>query len=152
MSARALVAHEESGYRERGIAAALSFDPLPSTDRGLTMSLRQTLGAASTGGANALLRRETLTGLGANDDSDARRLELTAGYGIAMFDGRFTGTPELGVGLSDTGRDYRLGWRLGPGWAAAARRSSWGSRRRGARVPTDDEAEHTAGFRIRAAW
>ena len=151
VSARALVAHEESGYRERGIAAALSFDPLPSTDRGLTMSLRQTLGAASTGGANALMRRETLTGLGANDDSDARRLELTAGYGIAMFDGRFTGTPELGVGLSDAGRDYRLGWRLGPGSGGgtsfelgleAARRES----------ANDDEAEHTAGFRIRAAW
>ncbi len=151
VSARALVAHEESGYRERGIAAALSFDPLPSTDRGLTMSLRQTLGAASTGGANALMRRETLTGLGANDDSDARRLELTAGYGIAMFDGRFTGTPELGVGLTDAGRDYRLGWRLGPGWGGgtsfelgleAARRES----------ANDDEAEHTAGFRIRAAW
>ena len=29
-----------------------------------------------------------------------------------MFDGGFTGTPHLGVGLSKTGRDYRLGWRL----------------------------------------
>ena len=47
--------------------------------------------------------------LGAGDNSDARRLELTAGYGIAMFGGRFTGTPEIGVGLSDGGRDYRLG-------------------------------------------
>ena len=35
-----------------------------------------------------------------------------AGYGIALFGGGFTGTPHLGVGLSDTSRDYRLGWRL----------------------------------------
>ena len=29
-----------------------------------------------------------------------------------MFGDRFTGTPEIGFGLSDSGRDYSLGWRL----------------------------------------
>ena len=29
-----------------------------------------------------------------------------------MFGGGCTGTPHLGFGLSETGRDYRLGWRL----------------------------------------
>ena len=29
-----------------------------------------------------------------------------------MFDGAFTGTPHAGFGLSENGRDYRLGWRL----------------------------------------
>ena len=151
VSARTLAAHEAPGFRELGITAALSFDPLPSTDRGLTMSLRQTLGAASAGGADALMRRETLAGLGANDDSDARRLELTAGYGIAMFDGRFTGTPELGVGLSDAGRDYRLGWRLGPGSGGGTSFELGLEAERRERA-NDDEAEHKAGFRIRAAW
>ena len=151
VSARTLVAHEAPGFRELGITAALSFDPLPSTDRGLTMSLRHTLGAASTDGAGALMRRETLAGLGADDDSDARRLELTAGYGIAMFDGRFTGTPELGVGLSDAGRDYRLGWRLGPG-SGGGRSFELGLEAARRERANDDEAEHTAGFRIRAAW
>ena len=33
-------------------------------------------------------------------------------YGIALFDGGFTGTPNIGIGLSDTARDYRVGWRL----------------------------------------
>ena len=32
--------------------------------------------------------------------------------GIALFGGGFTGTPHLGVGLTESGRDYRLGWRL----------------------------------------
>ena len=151
VSARTLMAHEESGFGESGITAALSFDPRPSTDRGLTMSLRQTLGASSTGGADALMGRETLTGFGANDNSGARRLELTAGYGIAMFGGRFTGTPEVGAGFSDTGRDYRLGWRLGLG---ATRGTSFelgleATRRQSA---NDNKAEHTAGFRIGAAW
>ena len=158
VSARTLVAHEASGFRERGITAALTFDPRPSTDRGLTLSLRQTLGAASTGGVEALMGRETLTGLGANDNGGARRLELTAGYGIAMFGGRFTGTPEIGVGLSDTGRDYRLGWRLGLGSSGgtsfelgleATRRESANP---GSGAGAGSDPEHTVGFRIRATW
>ena len=40
------------------------------------------------------------------------RLEAGIGYGIAMFGGAFTGTPHAGFGLSETGRDYRLGWLL----------------------------------------
>ena len=150
MTARTLVAHEESGFRERGLAAALSFDPRPSTERGLTMSLRQTLGAASTGGAAVLMGRETLTGLGANDSGGARRLELTAGYGIAMFDDRYTGTPELGVGLSDTDRDYRLGWRLGLGsnGSTSLELSVEGRRSESA----NDEPRHVIGFRLTARF
>ena len=151
VSARTLVAHEESEFGESGITAALSFDPRPSTDRGFTMSLRQTLGASSTGGADALMGRETLTGFGANDNSGARRLELTAGYGIAMFGGRFTGTPHVGVGFSDTGRDYRLGWRLGLGSGGSASFELGLEATRRDRA-NDNKAEHTAGFRIRAAW
>ena len=148
LNARTLLAHEASGFRERGLTAALSFDPRPSTERGLTLSLRQTLGAASTGGADALLGRETLAGLGASDSSDARRLELTAGYGIAMFGGRFTGTPELGVGLSDTGRDYRLGWRLGLGSSGATSFELGLEATRRESANDNADPEHTAGFRI----
>ena len=150
-SARTLLAHEESGFRERGITAALSFDPLPSTDRGLTMSLNQTLGVASTGGVNALMGRETLSGLGANDDSDTRQLQLTAGYGIAMFGGRFTGTPELGIGLSGTGRDYRLGWQLGlcSGGGTSFELGLEATRRESA---NDNEAEDGVGLRVGVTW
>jgi len=42
------------------------------------------------------------------------------GAGVALFGGRFTGTPNLGYGTSDGGaREYRIGWRL----SAAADRS-----------------------------
>ena len=151
VSARTLMAHEESGFGESGITAALSFDPRPSTDHGLTMSLRQTLGASSTGGADALMGRETLTGFGANDNSGARRLELTAGYGIAMFGGRFTGTPEVGAGFSDTGRDYRLGWRLGLG-SSGETSFELGLEATRHQSANDNKAEHTAGFRVGATW
>ena len=116
LKARGLVAHEAPGFREWGASASLAWDPRPSTDRGLALTLRQSWGGSPTGGMDALLGRETLAGLAANENGDttasAGRLEAELGYGIAMFEGGFTGTPHLGVGLSDTGRDYRLGWRL----------------------------------------
>ena len=116
LKARGLVAHQAAGFREWGASASLAWDPRPSTDRGLALTLRQSWGGSPTGGMEALLGRETLAGLAANDNGDttasAGRLEAELGYGIAMFSGGFTGTPHLGVGLSDTGRDYRLGWRL----------------------------------------
>ena len=42
-----------------------------------------------------------------------RRLGVKLDYGLPAFGGRFTATPELGLGLSDTGREVGLGWRLG---------------------------------------
>ena len=116
LKARGLIAHESSGFREWGASASLTWDPRPTTDRGLALTLRQGWGGSPTGGMDALLGRETLAGLAANDDGDttasAGRLEAKLGYGIALFGGGFTGTPHLGFGLSDTSRDYRLGWRL----------------------------------------
>lgn len=40
-----------------------------------------------------------------------RRLAGELGYGLVL-PGGFTGTPNLGFGLSDTARDWRVGWRL----------------------------------------
>ena len=53
--------------------------------------------------------------LAANDDAPmSSRLDGELGYGIAMFGDRFTGTPNVGFWLSDTAREYRMGWRPGP--------------------------------------
>ena len=41
-----------------------------------------------------------------------QRLEGELGYGLGLSGGRFTGTPNAGYGLSDTAREYRIGWRL----------------------------------------
>ena len=120
LKARGLVAHQAPGFREWGASASLGWDPRPSTDRGLALTLRQSWGGSPTGGMEALLGRETLAGLAANDNGETTastgRLEAELGYGIALFGGGFTGMPHLGVGLSDTGRDYRLGWRLTSAW------------------------------------
>ena len=150
---RGLIAHDASGFREWGASAALTWDPRPETDRGLALRLRQSWGGSPAGGMDALLGRETLAGLAANDNggtASAGRLEAELGYGIALFDGGFTGTPNLGVGFSETGRDYRVGWRL-----SSARRGDPGfqvdldaTRREAA----DADAEHGLMLRGTIRW
>ena len=114
VSGRGLIAHEAAGLKDRGVSGSLAWDPDPASDRGPSLSLTQTMGAQAAGGADALLGRQTLADLAANDSGfENRRLELRLGYGLPALGDRFTSTPELGIGLSDAGRDYRLGWRLG---------------------------------------
>ena len=117
--ARGLVAHESPGFREWGASLAASWDPRPATDRGLSLTLSQSWGASPAGGMDALLGRETLADLAANDEDGgdgfraSSRLEGELGYGWPAFGGAFTGTPNVGFGLSDGGaRDWRIGWRL----------------------------------------
>ena len=155
LNARGLLAHEAPGFREWGAGASLAWDPRPSTDRGLSVSLRQSWGGSSSGGVDALLGRETLDGLAAGDAANAAagagRLEAELGYGFAAFGGGFTGTPHAAFALTDAGRDYRLGWRLtsasrgDAGFEVgleATRREAGGG----------DAPEHGAAFRARLRW
>ena len=151
--ARGLLAHEADGFSERGFSGTLSFDPEPDSERGLSFALTQTVGASASGGADALLGRGHLEGLAANDDGEGlgqRRLEARLGYGFALFGGRFTGTPEIGLGLSDAHRDYSLGWRLAEARPAglAFGLDVEGGRRE--RASGDGRPEHRLGLGL--AW
>ena len=115
LRARALVSLDDKDFRERGVAGSLSWDPDPQSDFGPSLSLSQTVGASATGGVEALLGRDTLAGLAADDgESMGRRFEARLGYGHPILSGRFTGTTELGLRLADESREYALGWRLLP--------------------------------------
>ena len=93
---------------------SLAWSPHGTAGRGPSLTVTQTLGAQAAGGADALLGRETLAELAANDEGlESRRLDVKLGYGLAAFGDRFTSTPELGLALSNDAREYRLGWRLG---------------------------------------
>ena len=113
--ARALVSLDDKDFRERGVAGSLSWDPDPQSEIGPSLSLSQTVGASATGGAGALLARDTLAGL-ADDEGESlgRQFEAKLGYGHPVPGGRFTGTTELGLRLADKSREYALGWRLLP--------------------------------------
>ena len=115
LRARGLLTHEDGSFRELGFAGSLAWDPDPASDRGLSFNLTQTVGAEASGGMDALLRSEAMRVPGTADDHEElrrRRLEAKLGYGLAAFGGRYTITPEIGFGLSETEREYIHSWRL----------------------------------------
>ena len=158
---RGLVSHAAKGFREHGFSGAFSWDPTPETERGLELTMNQTVGAQASGGMDALLERGKLAGLAANDNGGGgetlarRRFEMKIGYGISAFGDGFTMVPEIGVGFSGQGRDYSLGWRL-------SRESRYGGgldlSLEGRRHENDNAAagtdlvEHSIGFRLSARF
>ncbi len=156
---RGLLTHEDGGFRERGLSGSLVWDPAPDSDRGPSLTLSQTLGvSASDGGVDRLFREGAPAELAASGDGlDARSIQASFGYGFGVFGDRVTMTPEFDLGLSDTGRDYRLGWRLSRGSRAGetgplellletTRREFANDNGAGT------EPEHTVGFKIEASF
>jgi len=117
MRARGLLTHDDGSFSERGFAGSLAWDPAPDSARGPSLALKQTVGAQATGGVEALLGPQTAQALEAANDNDAnelerRALEMKLDYGFGLFDNRWTGVPELRLGLTGTSRETVLGWRL----------------------------------------
>ena len=116
LSARGLLDHAAQGFRERGLSASLTWDQRPGSDLGWSLSLGHGVGAATEGGAASLLARQTLEGLAGDAGAEGglqRRFDATLGYGVPMAAGRFVAISGIGFGLTDTGREYSVGWRLG---------------------------------------
>ena len=113
---RGLLSHAAEGFRDQGFSGSLSWQQRPESDLGAMLSISQTMGGSSTGGADALLSRVNLEGLATNEDEgnglQHQRTDLQLSYGFLAFGDRFTLTPELGLGLYSSGRDYRIGWSL----------------------------------------
>ena len=109
---RTLLVHQAEGFRERGMALSLSYNPTPSTPLGLTAKVAPSWGGQATSGAEALWGRETMAGMAQAGVASGSRLDAEVGYGLPVGS-RFVGTPRVGVGTSEMGRDYRLGYSLG---------------------------------------
>ena len=156
LRARGLLSHESDGFRERGLSGTLAWEP-EAGGRGPRFSLTHAAGGSSSGGVDALLGLRTMEGLASGNDDDLgnRRLEARFGYGFPALEDRFTWTPEAGISLWDTGRDYTLGWRL-VRWSPG-RRGSLGSvelsfearRHEGA---GGDAPRHGVGLRLDVRW
>ena len=141
-----LAAHAADGYDEWGVSGSLRLAP-GEAGRGLSASLTPSYGAAP-GGPERLWLLPDASGLAANGDAAmSSRLDAEVGYGLAVSGG-FTGTPHVGLGLSDAARELRLGWRLSPAGGGgfelhldAARRDAVG-----------DTPEHRVGVGLTAHW
>ena len=160
---RGLLTHEAKGFRQRGFSGLLAWDPKPPSARGPALTLSQTVGGAASGGADALLGHGTLTGLaaqpgsgrGPGDHGDLRnsRLEARFGYGFPAWGGRFASVPEIGLGLSGTGREYILGWRLADDGSRGSGRFQLSTEAR--RIETavgGGPVEHRIGARLSVRW
>ncbi len=111
LSGRTLVAHEDGGFRDRGLALDVAWDPRPETGRGWSASLSRSLGGSSSGGVSALLGPDAFPDAspgegGAWSAEVAHGTALGAGM-VASPYGRVGGT----LGAKD---EVRLGWRAGP--------------------------------------
>ena len=127
LAARGLVAHETADFQEWGAVASLSWDPQPDIEQGFAAQLTQAWGASPSGGMEALLQRQSMAEVAATDGNGeavrfvaSSRLEAELGYGLPLWDGAFTLTPNIGFAFSETVRDYRIGWRLSPAPPPAA--------------------------------
>ena len=109
---RTLLVHEAEGFRERGMAVSLSYNPTPSTPLGLVARVAPSWGGQATSGAEALWGRETIGGMSPGGVASGNRLDGEVGYGLPVGS-RFVGTPRVGFSTSEYGRDYRAGYGLG---------------------------------------
>ena len=109
---RMLVTHQAEGFRERGMAVSLSYNPTPSTPLGFMARVAPSWGGQATSGAEALWGRQTMAGMASGGVASGNRLDGEVGYGLPMGS-RFVGTPRVGFSTSEHGRDYRLGYGLG---------------------------------------
>ncbi|MYE58423.1 MAG: autotransporter outer membrane beta-barrel domain-containing protein, partial [Alphaproteobacteria bacterium] len=148
VSGRTLLAHEDGDLKDRGLSAALAFDPDPVSQRGLSLSLRQDMGGRAEGGLDALFANDPLEDRTGSEATS--RWAMEAAYGLPAFGGRFVGSPHVGFGLAGTARDYSVGWRLAPE-AANAPDLSFGIK---ATLRESDTAapEHRIGFEAVARW
>ena len=147
---RMLLAHQDEGFSERGMSIAFSFNPTPSTPLGFLAKVTPSWGGQATAGSGALWGRETMAGVAAGGPAAGGRLEAELGYGMPVW-GRLVGTPRFGIGTSEYGRDYRLGYGLTVAESGAvsfelgieaARRES----------PAEGGAEHGVQGRLTARW
>ena len=155
VQAQGLASYSDGAFRAEGVSGALRWDPRPSSAIGPSLSLRSSLGASSAGAMADLFGSATPEAVRARGDAPLEpSLEAALGYGLPAFGGRLVGVPEIGVGLSDDHRTYRLGWRLLPatGYSGSMAWSGPGhfelSIEAARREPAARAPEHAVGVRF----
>ncbi len=148
LSGRTLIAHDDDDFTDRGLAAALTFDPRPESARGPSLSLRQDVGDRAEGGLDALFAPDPLAD---RTESDAAaRWTLEGAWGFSALGGRFTASPHAALGLSPDTRETTLGWRLTPA-APAAPDLTFGVKATRREEDTEPPA-HTVGVEATVRW
>ncbi len=114
LKGRSLVAHEAGSLKEWGVSGELRYDLDLSSERGFALSLNSGYGARAGGGAEALYNLRNADSLGLAREMPGARLGAEIGYGLGAFGDRFISKPWAGMGMTETGSEWRLGWQLAP--------------------------------------
>ena len=147
---RMLLAHQDEGFRERGASVSLSYSPTPSTPLGFLAKVTPSWCGQAQSGAQALWGRQTMAGMTPGGVATGNRLNGEVGYGMPVG-GRWVGTPRFGIGTSETGRDYRLGYGLTVA-EGAAMSFELGVDAQRRESPVQGGAEHNVQGRLTARW
>ncbi len=108
--AHAVLTHQDRGLQDQGLAGAVTWDTRPHSIEGLQVRVEHTLGAQALGGAERLLRAETIQPqYRAHQTGDLR---VQAGYGFALFSRAFTLQPEVSFSGGGPQRRYEMGWNI----------------------------------------
>ena len=107
-----LLTHAEEEFQDQGLALSFSWEPNPS-NRGPSLSIGHTMGAAPSEGMDALLHPTTMEGLDATPNS-GQRFEAEVAYGFPAHNDRLTITPAVEMAFSSTSRNYNLLWSVAP--------------------------------------
>ena len=111
------------------------------------MSMRQVIGGQTGGGVDALFTPGPFEE--AQDGEVEGHRSVEAAWGFPALGGRYTGSPHAELGLSDTSRDYKLGWRLIPEDNAPDVSLGINTTNRRSR---GSAAEQSVGLEINASW
>ena len=120
---RSLVTHTEEEFRQQGLALSFAWDPSPS-NRGPSLSMGHTMGAATAGGMDALLSPTVIQGLD-GPASDGQHFEAQLAYGFPFHHDRLTLSPAVALALSPDSRSYAIRWSLTPYSQQGGQSESW---------------------------
>ncbi len=118
LNGRWLLAHSDDDFREWGLSGLLRYDPQPSSERGISLSVTPSFGTPATGGVDALFSQGVPAGPSADNGSGAdrwpdARLQTELNYGFSALGGSAVQVPSAGWSMTESGgQTVRLGWQL----------------------------------------
>ena len=122
LTGRTMLTHSEEHFQEQGLAVSFAWEPNP-TNRGPSLALSHSIGAAADGGMDALLSPTAMEVLDTTP-SKQHQFETKLAYGFPAFNDRLTFTPGLGLVLASDSTTTSLLWTLAP-YRQQSQAQSW---------------------------
>ena len=144
LTARALLAHEESGYEEWGVGGSLRLEP-DAAGRGLSLMIESSLGATGSEVNDLWVRRDLSEFVRDEGFEASSRLGMEIGFGLNGPSGFGLLTPNIGYERMNQDTALRLGGSLETGELSLDLESAW-------HWEGDGDSEHRFKVGISGRW